>query len=109
MKIGKTFSGPKYSPWDNKIIAGRREQLINGRSSNQIWWIDLTSSKMEPITTDQTYSHGSFDWSPEGEQVVYQRYPLGDSNAIPEILVWEQSTATSKLIVENAAIPHWLP
>ncbi len=103
------FFGPKYSPWDDEIVVGRREQLLNGRASNQIWWIDLASNKMEPITTDPNYSHGSFNWSPEGEQVAYQRYPLGSSEAIPEILVWEQSIGTAKLIIENGSIPHWLP
>ncbi len=100
---------PKYSPRGDQIIVGRREQLINGRSSIQIWLIDLRSKKMEPITTDQNYSHGGFHWSPRGEQVVFQRYPLGSSNATPEIFIWDQVTGTSQLIIENAAIPKWLP
>jgi len=103
------YFAPDYSPRGNEIIVGRREQLTNGRSSSQIWLVDLGSKKLEPITNDHNYSHGGFHWSPTGNQVVYQRYSLGSSKATPEILLWDRDSGTSKLIIENAAIPQWLP
>jgi len=103
------YFAPDYSPRGNEIIVGRREQLTNGRSSSQIWLVELESKKLEPITADHNYSHGGFHWSPTGNQVVYQRYSLGSSKATPEILLWDRDSGTSKLIIENAAIPQWLP
>lgn len=103
------YFAPDYSPRGKEIIVGRREQLTNGRSSSQIWLVDLESKKFEPITADHNYSHGGFHWGPTGKQVVYQRYLLGSSEATPEILLWDRGSGISRLIIENAAIPQWLP
>ena len=100
---------PDYSSSGDQIIVGRREQLINGRANIQIWLVDLATKKLVAITTDQNYSHGGFHWNPGGEQVVYQRFSSGNSKATPEIFVWDRTTGDSRLIVENAAIPQWLP
>ena len=100
---------PDYSPHGDQVLVGRREQLINGRSSIQLWLIDLETKKFEAITTDYNFSHGGFHWSPTGDQVVYQRFLLGSSKATPEIIIWDVTTGKSRLIAENAAIPIWLP
>ena len=104
------YFAPDYSPEGNQVIVGRREQLTNnGRSSIQLWLVDLATKKFEAITTDHNYSHGGFHWSPTGDQVVYQRFLLGSSKATPEIFIWDVDTGKSRLITENAAIPEWLP
>ena len=61
------------------------------------------------VTSDHNLSHGAYRWSPDGEQVVYQRFALEMTDAVPQVWVWDRESGELRLLVEDAALPQWLP
>ncbi|HZU85839.1 MAG TPA: hypothetical protein VFF78_00055 [Anaerolineaceae bacterium] len=101
------YSAPAWSPDGEWLAVGWR--YAGGPPGKQLKLINLQSGKEQVIAQDLTYSHTSYHWSTDGSWLVFQRVKLGDSQARPEVWVWERLRGESRLLVQNAAWPQILP
>ena len=99
---------PVWHPREDLWLLSLRP--LAGTYSKQLWLVPLEKG-LDPqaVTSDHNFAHAAYAWSPEGEQVVYQRYELETPGAVPEVWVWERATNQAHLVAENAALPRWLP
>ncbi len=100
------FSTPMWSPDGKWLAVGWR--YAGGPPGKQIKLIQIDTGEEIAVAEDLTYSHTAYQWSPDGESLVYQRTKLGDSKAKPEIWVWEWESRSAHLLVRNGSLPHWL-
>ncbi len=82
---------------------------INGGQGKQISLIRADGSERQQITHEELYSHGAVSWSSDGSMLVFQRIELGSSTSRPEVMVWDRASGKANLLVEDAALPRWLP
>lgn len=73
----------------------------------QVYEVNLTDNSVRPLLVDDAYTHGSIAYSPDGSQLLVQRYQLGAAAATIVVL----DTATGELveIVTDAYLPAWVP
>jgi Tol biopolymer transport system component len=101
-------SVPVWHPTEDLLLIAQRPLL--GTYSKQLWLVRLGERvTTEALTADQNLSHGAYSWSPDGQQVVFQRFELEAPNATPQVWAWERESGQMRLIAENAALPAWLP
>jgi len=104
-----------WSPDGKFLIVGRRyldERTTRGR---QIYEVDPSNSKAEPLVVDPDYQNGFFALDPTGTQIVMQRFPdpvaLNDPNnrGLPQIWTYDMQTKALVKVVDNAYFPRWVP
>jgi dipeptidyl aminopeptidase/acylaminoacyl peptidase len=101
------FSGPSMSPDGTEIAVGAHQ--VDGPIGRQLWFIHAENGKIQELTEDTQYSFSAFAWSPTGAMMIMQRYPLGSSDAVPEIVLWQAGISSLKTLAQNAVEPEWLP
>lgn len=101
------YSTPSWSP-DGDVLAVALRPL-SGSLSKQLWLMRPDGSQVQSITTDQTFTHASYHWSPDGQMLVFQRLQLGASASRPQVAVWKRSDGTILQLAEDAFQPRWLP
>lgn len=82
---------------------------IGSQAGRQIYITRENGEDFKTITNDSGAYHAGFHWSPTGNQIVFQKYKLGATDARPEIFLWDMMTNTTTAIAENGALPVWLP
>jgi Tol biopolymer transport system component len=105
--IGTDYNIPAWSPDGSWIAVGTG--FSSGASGKQIEIFSSNGSEFKLITNDLTYSHSSYHWDSSGKKLLYQQYKLGQAITGPSIMVWDMVTGETQLVVENAALPEWLP
>lgn len=104
------YTGLDWSPLGDWIVYGKRELLqFYGRSNSQIWITSPDGIQQQAVTQDFQYSNASFQWSPSGEEIVFQRLESGNSDFRPEIWVWNRDSGDLVKAAQDAALPAWLP
>jgi Tol biopolymer transport system component len=98
---------PQWRPESDWIAIGVRP--IEGSASRQIILISSDGEKKIEVINDQSFSSTSFSWGFDGETLVFQRFQLGKSNAVPEIGLWRMQDRSFLVIQKNAIMPKWLP
>jgi len=98
---------PQWQPGGDWILVATRP--VRGSSSKQIWLISPDGSKSLQITDQEVYTHSSYSWSPNGKEIVYQRYALAAVDAVPEIAIWNLVGQKTAIIATDATSPKWLP
>lgn len=101
------YGVPVWSPDGAWIAIGLRD--ANAGPGLQLWRMRPDGSEPEPISTDPGYTHGGYLWSPDSQQVVFQRLQLSTAFAVPEVLVWDATTGETSLLFEDATNPVWVP
>jgi Tol biopolymer transport system component len=101
------YSQPAWS-WDGGWIAVGLQAAVGG-GSKQIWTMRLDGSDALEVTSDPAYTHAAYQWGPDGKALVYQRFSLTTSFALPEVAVWDAQTEQARILAEDAALPAWLP
>lgn len=99
---------PVWHPTEALLLIAQRP--LYGSYSKQLWLVSLTGD--EPaiaLTNDQNFAHAAYRWSPDGQMVVFQRFPLDAAGAAPEVWVWNREDGSLHLMAEDAALPSWLP
>jgi len=61
------------------------------------------------ITNDSQMNYSSYQWSPDGQRVVFQQINLSQSNDSPKILIWHRADQRIETLFENGAFPQWMP
>jgi Tol biopolymer transport system component len=101
-------SVPVWHPAEKFLLLAQRPYFAT--FSKQLWLMPLAEgAAATAVTSDHNFAHGGYSWSPDGEQIVYQRFALEMTNAVPQVWVWERESGEPSLLVEDAALPQWLP
>lgn len=98
---------PAVSPDGQFLVMSLR--FLSGGLTKQIWFMALDGSHKLAITADESYYSAHYSWDPQGTAVLFQRVKLGDSQADPEVMVWDRQSARTRLLVNQGALPSWLP
>jgi Tol biopolymer transport system component len=101
-------SVPVWHPAEELLLLAQRPYFAT--FSKQLWLLPLEEgAAAASVTSDHDFSHGAYRWSPDGDQVVYQRFALELTNAAPQVWVWDRESGESRLLADDAALPQWLP
>lgn len=106
----------RWSP-DGRYIAIARtytdERYTRGA---QIYLMNTSDGSVTPLIFDERYANGIFQWSPESDQLVIQRFPVLDedgnvpTDASGTTEIWTYNLATGQLMkmAEDARNPRWV-
>ncbi len=101
------YSLPQPSPSGSEFLVAQRptgtfitKQLVICTPRGEI---------LQAVTDDVLFAHGSYSWSPDGANILYQRWEIGSSDHLPEVLVWRRSDGQRILLARDAALPAWVP
>ncbi|GAB1420016.1 hypothetical protein MASR2M15_00900 [Anaerolineales bacterium] len=103
----------KWSPDGSKLAIARRLTGEKWTRGHQLYLLDMISDTIEVALYDERYNHGVFEWSPDGQYIVLQRFPLltesGQVNAdgLPEIWLYNVESKEALQLANNAYIPHF--
>jgi Tol biopolymer transport system component len=104
---GREYNVPAWSPDGQAVIFGERCMYCS--PTTQLWLAEKGGRQLTRITTDERFTNSAYQWDITGEKAVFQRYQLGSSTAIPEIVVWDRSSGELHVIAQGAVQPAWLP
>ncbi len=101
------YSTPEWSPDGEWVAVGVR--MFGTLANRQVWRMRPDGSGAQPVTSEFSYSHAGFHWSPSGQALVFQRFELNSSAARPQVVVWQAGSGASMVIAEDAGFPVWEP
>ena len=104
---GTSFSQPRYSPDGDWIAVSLRP--VNSTGNRALWVLKLDGSEIKLITNQQNANYTSYQWSPSGLRLVYQRLDTGSSTFQSSIWLWSWSMDESQMLIENGSRPVWIP
>jgi len=86
-----------------------RPTNFGGLPAPQLFIVDIATGRASPLIEDQVYSHSSMLFSPLGDQLLFQRFPLGKPGARSEIWTYNFTTRALQRVVQNATFAKWIP
>lgn len=102
--------GAAWSPAGDRIAFGRQVGGA-GRSilGPQVWTMAPDGNRAAPLTNEPQFSHGSIDWSPDGQWLALQRFDLLTQQAQPEVWLLRADGSEKRKLAEDAILPAWIP
>jgi Tol biopolymer transport system component len=104
---GNFQAQPEWSPDGEWVVFNVK--TVDTEVGNQFWIMPFDMSFGQIIASDFNYAYYNYQWDEWSRVLVYQRLKLGDSSAVPEIMVWTMDSWVSEVVVENGTNPEWLP
>ncbi len=101
------FGTPIWSPLGDWVAINQR--TADSGPSKQVWRVRPDGSEAAPITNDPAFTFAGYRWSPWGDALVIQRFPLGTPFATPEIVLWSATDNVVTVLATDASLPDWLP
>ncbi len=101
------FSQPRLSSAGDWLAVSLRP--VNTSVSKALWLLKLDGTDQILVAEEPSATFSAYKWDPWGERLVYQRLALGSSTAGSAIWLWDWETGESRLLMEDAARPVWLP
>lgn len=98
---------PMWSPDGELVVCGIQTQ--SRQEGKQLWLFDRNGKLILQITNDSQMNYSSYQWSPDGQRVVFQQINLSQSNDSPKILIWHRADQRIETLFENGAFPQWMP
>jgi len=103
----KDYSKPVWSPDGQWFVFG--ERCIHDRPTKQLWLISDDLKVSRKITDDVRFNHANYRWDMTGSMLLIQKYEIGASSSVPEIIVWDVGKQETVTTVADAYSPSWLP
>lgn len=101
------YSGPVVSP-DGQWVAIKVRQLDN-LANEQLWVLPPDGSYAMVAVEAGGYMYSNYYWGSDSSSLLYHRLQLGSADSQPSVLLWERSSGESRLLLEDASQPAWLP
>ena len=103
-------TSPAYSPNGQWLAFARKyldiERWTPGR---QLWVMESDGENAYPLTNDEFYTHTSFAWSPNNQQIAFVRAHRTSPGAPPEIWVVNVDGSDPVQLVIGGYSPQWIP
>lgn len=81
----------------------------SGAGPTQVMWRLRADGTGATALADRAgFSYGGPDWDPWGEQLLFQRLPLGGSAPSPDLMIWSEAGGV-ELRLNNAGLARWVP
>jgi Tol biopolymer transport system component len=107
---GTSDGSPAWSPTGEWIAFGRKAlEAGTPTRGQQLWLMRPDGSEAHPLVTDLEAHLGSIAWSPDGRALTYQRFPLMQADARPEIWWVSLDDKNPIRLAESGTLPSWLP
>lgn len=94
---------------ENELLVTRRYLDNRYTDGFQLYLLDTETLDAEPIVLDETFTHGSASWSPDGNLITMQRFNRQEPGSRPQIWLYNMQTEALDLIAEDAFMPSFLP
>lgn len=79
------------------------------QSGQQLYIVRRDGEDLQAITREPGSMQAAYHWSPTGNQIIFQRFRAGTSDARPQIVMWDRQSNTIRVLSEDGAQPAWLP
>lgn len=101
---------PAWSPSGDWIAFGRKA-LDDGTPTpgQQLWLMRPDGSDAHLLAADTEAHSGSIAWALDGRALVFQRFPLMQADARPELWWVSLDEGVPVKLADNATLPGWLP
>ncbi len=100
------FYQPMYT--DEKDIFLASVRLRSSGAGRQFWLLGKNTEVIKQITSDPLFHYSFPGWSPDHTELVFQRFPINQSDGHPQVVVWNRDSDSFRVIAENASMPFWL-
>ena len=70
--------------------------------------MNLESGAASLLVNDERFSYGGPSWDALGQQLLFQRFPLGQEPADPDLMRWTKGSDEPELLLEGAGSAAWL-
>jgi Tol biopolymer transport system component len=101
------YNLPVISPDGQWMVASLH--VMVGGDSKQLWLMDVKEKNKNAITHNELITNSYYSWDPWGGKILFQQFELGNSDALPQVMVWDKLTGQIKPLVQGAALPKWMP
>jgi hypothetical protein len=86
-------------------VAGQQGSSM---ASLGLWLVNPESGEASSLVVDERFSYGGPSWDALGQQLLFQRFPLGQDSAAPDLMRWIQGSDGPELLLEGAGSADWL-
>jgi len=101
------YFNPAANPVNDQIAATVQSNLnLPGR---ELWIISPDGDVMEKISTDMTRIITGYEWSPDGERLLFRFLNFPPEEGIAFFGIWNAENGTQILEVNNKSKAVWLP
>lgn len=105
---GVAFKNPVISPNGSGLAVSMVPNNIS--PGNEIWFLDSNGEKRYEIEDNPATISSFYTWDPYGENLLYKSFDLQDQTNSGSLIVWNLNDyQNSRVIVQNANFPAWLP
>jgi Tol biopolymer transport system component len=104
---GTVYGIPAWSPTGDWVVL--RLQRPSSSPENQLWLMRPDGQEGRFITNDPTYSYYGYRWDVCGQTLLLQRVEVNKQGAKPETVIWSMATGEMRVLLQDIAIPVWLP
>jgi dipeptidyl aminopeptidase/acylaminoacyl peptidase len=101
------YSQPTFTGDPGIYLASVRQS--NTGSNRQFWLLNSKGEAVKEITTDPLYHYSFPSWNSDYSELMFQRYPINTSSGAPQVVIWNKSTDSFVVVVNNATSAFWLP
>ncbi|GAB4495684.1 MAG: hypothetical protein OHK0010_32860 [Anaerolineales bacterium] len=104
-RLDAAFALPAWSPRGDQAVIGLRTDAHS--LARQLWLVNPISLGGPTIASEPDFTYDFYQWDPWGTALVFQQTNLTDEYH-PAAVVWTPIQGT-RVLVENAIFPRWLP
>ena len=94
-----------WSPDDTQAVFTRKP--ARAPAGKQLWLLDGETGETSPLTGDVALNFAVPHWSPNGREIVFQRFELAQAAGVPEIWVYDLELGEMHKLA-NGSRPHWV-
>ncbi len=98
-----------WNPDGVHLAVMRRYMDARTTPASQVYELDARTGDAVPLVVDPQYAHGALSWSPDGAQLLMQRYPLNVPNGQTGIWTYDLQDKQLSQVADNGFFPQWLP
>ncbi|MBI4926477.1 MAG: PD40 domain-containing protein [Anaerolineae bacterium] len=106
-EVSMDYGPASVHPNGELIALGVRD--LSGNPARQLILFNRDGSQVKVLTTDVSLNVAAYQWSADGQAILFQGLQLGSSDARPSIDLLDVNSGAITLVSEQATQPRWIP